>query len=80
LYGVTIKDGSLPQKIIFSTTYVLSKYMDSKPIHTTQEKIETTNEKNTYSLNVYVNYEIKSKLRSFGDDLQVIYPENFWNL
>lgn len=77
LYGVTIHDGTTPETILFETTPLLSKYMDTKPIHSSQTKISETNEKTTYSLYVYLNYEIKSKLRSFGPDLTVTKPVDF---
>nr|HPN72161.1 WYL domain-containing protein [Saprospiraceae bacterium] len=75
LFGVTIFDGISPQKVVFKTTTQLSKYMDTKPIHPTQIKSLMEGKNDVYyELNVYINYEIISKLLSFGDDLEVMSP------
>ena len=76
LYGVTIPDGSTPVVFRFETTPLLSRYMDSKPIHKAQIKESESNDKAIYSLRVYDNYEIRSKLRSFGEDLVIISPKS----
>ncbi|MBK7522806.1 MAG: WYL domain-containing protein [Saprospiraceae bacterium] len=74
LYGVTIPDDATPVLIRFSTDIPLSHYMDTKPIHTSQRKVATSEKESTYELYVYDNYEIRSKLRSFGNDLKILSP------
>jgi predicted DNA-binding transcriptional regulator YafY len=76
LYGVTKPAGEKPVLIGFKTTKLLSAYMDTKPIHKTQQKIRETDDFAEYTLHVYNNYEIRSKLMSFGADLEVLYPES----
>lgn len=74
LYGVTKPIGTSPVKITFETTDILSKYMISKPIHHSQ-KLEVANAlRVTFSLEVFINYEIIHKLLGFGADLLVIHP------
>lgn len=75
LFGVTIPDGAQPIKITFETTILLSKYMDTKPVHPTQVKIIEHTSSATYEIEVYDNYEIRSKFRSFGPDLRIVSPE-----
>lgn len=72
LFGVTKPEGTNPVIFTFTTTVALSYYMDTKPIHPSQKRIKTTGNSVTYTLEVYDNYEIRSKLRSFGEDLVVV--------
>lgn len=75
LYGVTTPQGAQPVEIIFRTSLELSPYMDTKPIHHNQQKLSTDENGSVYKLLLYDNYEIRSKLRSFGKELEVISPE-----
>jgi predicted DNA-binding transcriptional regulator YafY len=75
LYGVTKPTNKQPVKIVFKTTRLLASYMDTKPIHHLQKKIAEDDVSATYELYLYDNYEIRSKLRSFGSDLEVVAPE-----
>jgi len=79
LYGVTIPDDADPVVIRFSASISLSHYMDTKPIHMSQRKISKSEKDATYELTVYDNYEIRSKLRSFGSEIQIISPESIKN-
>lgn len=72
LYGVTTPEGQSPVEFCFVTTLALSHYMDTKPIHDSQVKVSSDANSATYTLLVYDNYEIRSKLRSFGEDLVII--------
>ncbi len=76
LYGVTKPIDASPVKITFETTDILSKYMISKPIHPSQKLEFTTEARVTFSLEVYVNYEIIHKFLSFGPDLVVTNPRD----
>ena len=78
LYGVTKpSDGSPPVMIIFETSKSLAFYMDTKPIHPSQQKLHESSQGTKYGICVYDNYEIRSKLRSFGDDLVIISPDSW---
>ncbi len=74
LFGVTVPEGKLPVKFKFETNHLLSQYMDTKPIHPSQIKISATQASAIYEIEVYDNYEIRSKLLSFGSALKMIYP------
>lgn len=79
LYGVTIPENAQPVEIKFQTTKPLSRYMDTKPIHPTQKKISNHEDHVLYSVLVYDNYEIRSKLLSFGQDVKVTQPAGFFD-
>ena len=72
LFGVTKPNDAEPKKFVFETTAMLANYLDTKPIHPTQVKLYTKEAKVGYQLEVYDNYEIHSKLRSFGTDLWLV--------
>lgn len=77
LFGVTRMADAEPLSIRFETSETLTPYMDTKPIHTSQKKINQQDGKSVYELYVYDNYEIRSKLLSFGKDLKVLSPDYF---
>ena len=81
LYGVTIFDDTMPQKVVFKTSPLLSNYMNTKPIHTSQKQVHTDEETNWthFEIVTYINYEIQSKLLSFGEDLYVSEPAELVN-
>lgn len=77
LYGVTRTANQEPILIRFNTTKLLASYLDTKPIHPKQKKVFENDDMATYELYLYDNYEIRSKLRSFGSDLKIISPEDW---
>lgn len=70
LIGVTLTKAG-PQKIKFRVTDKLKPYILSKPLHETQTPIR---EDNTFSINVHINYELRSLIRSHGIGLEVLEP------
>jgi len=74
LHGITILSNTQVEEIIFVATRAQSYYIDTKPLHSSQQKLARTDLHCTYSIKVFVNYEIKSLLMSYGDSLEVISP------
>lgn len=77
LFGVTRYANKNPIIIRFETSSTLTPYMDTKPIHASQKKVNQNDDKSIYEIYVYDNYEIRSKLLSFGKDLKVLSPVDF---
>ena len=53
-------------------------YIESKPIHASQEVISEDGEDKDYvyvSLNVYDNFELRSKILSYGSKVTVMEPQ-----
>lgn len=73
-YGIRRPNYSFPEEIKIKVSRAQSNYIDTKPIHTTQKKLYEEEMFIVYSLEVIVNYEIKSKLLSFGKDLVILSP------
>ena len=49
-------------------------YIDTKPFHGSQKKIEITEKFTLISLDVKVNYELESKILQHGEKIQVLEP------
>jgi predicted DNA-binding transcriptional regulator YafY len=77
IYGVTKPDNEKPMLMIFMVTPQLKNYLITKPLHPTQRVIEETEDKSIFSIEVFDNYEIRSKIMSFGEDLIIISPVEF---
>ncbi|MFC3809775.1 helix-turn-helix transcriptional regulator [Lacihabitans lacunae] len=65
--------------IIIKVKKERANYLDTKPLHSSQEIIPDSEKRNVpnyvfYSINVYVNNELISALLSYGDDLEVMSP------
>ena len=72
LIGVTFTDAG-PQKIRLKVTNKLKPYIESKKLHRTQSNIDKDN---TFTINVHINYELKSLIRSHGVGLEVLEPQS----
>ena len=48
-----------------------------KKIHPEQVVVEMTEEYGIFALNLLPNYELKSRLLSYGDTLEVLEPKEF---
>ena len=74
LYGVTKMQNHQAVEIEFWTKPLLSKYINSKTIHSSQKQLRTVIDKAYYSMKVHINYEVIHKFLSFGADLVVTSP------
>lgn len=77
IVGVTKPDGSEPQEIILQVEKGEYPYLQSKPIHPSQD--ELVEEYENYvriSLYVHDNYELRSKILSYGSKVTVIEPQS----
>lgn len=73
LIGVSKADNGT-ETIIFRTTPSLRKYLETKPLHSTQKLVDDNG--NLFQLKIGVNYELKSRLLSHGSELTVLEPES----
>ncbi len=77
--GITKPEGSQPQEIILQIEKGEYSYIESKPIHPSQDELFDTPDKDKYvriSLYVHNNYELRSKILSFGSKVTVIEPKS----
>ena len=65
-----------PQEIVLKFFYPQSEYILSKPIHESQEVIERSEDSVTVQLYLRVNYELRALIRSYGEQVEVVTPDN----
>ena len=72
--GITVFN-ELPDEIIIETKPILSKYLESQPIHHSQEIKEIKpNGNHIFSFHLLITYELKMLLLGFGKDCKIISP------
>jgi len=76
--GITSFDEK-PEKIIFKIDKIGGKYLESQPIHQSQEIIKEGKKRNTYQLKVLLSEELKRFFLSYGNQIEVIAPEKLRN-
>lgn len=76
--GVTVTD-ELPEEVVFKANKFWTPYLDSQPIHPSQNRIETGKEHNSYTLRVCVTHELVEKFLGFGKGVEVIAPKTLRN-
>lgn len=54
-------------------------YIKTKPLHLSQKVLEETLDYALITINVKINKELESLILSFGDDIEVLVPEDFRN-
>jgi predicted DNA-binding transcriptional regulator YafY len=72
--GVTIPENAQLEKVVLKVTHNLYPYIASKPLHGSQKVIGREEDHVKLQLEVYINYELKSVLLSFGNAIKVESP------
>lgn len=73
--GVTVNQNGQAEKVLLLADNETAPYILTKPIHHSQQVIETSATGVTISLNVQLNFELEREILGFGDRLKVIAPE-----
>ena len=74
--GVTVPEGD-PQDIIIKVYKESMGFFSTKPLHLSQRIIENTDDYMIIVINVKTNYELDSKILSFGPSVEVLAPESY---
>ena len=77
--GVTKPEGSEPQEIILQVEKGEYPYIESKPIHPSQDELFDSPDGDNYvriSLYVHDNYELRREILSYGSKVTVISPQS----
>lgn len=64
-----------PQDIVLQVSKSRWSYIETKPIHSSQTLIETSDDWVTIGLRLVINKELVSLLLSYGDDLRIVTPD-----
>lgn len=73
--GVTFNQASAPEKVVLFADNETAPYITTKPIHHSQQIVETLPNGVVYSINVQLNFELEREILGFGDRIKVIAPE-----
>lgn len=74
--GVSKNKENAFQKITLRAFGRAPDYIKSKPFHSSQKRIQETDEFYDFSIEVIPNYELESTILSFGESLVVLEPES----
>lgn len=74
--GVSKPIDSSISKILLEVKNELWKYLETKPLHGSQKIVERRENSVVISLELFINYELKSKLFAFMDKITVLEPAN----
>ena len=72
--GVSVDHGVNKEQIVVRVNPKQAKYIRTNPFHPSLKLIEENNNYSTFSFSVIPNYEMKSMLLQFGDELEVLEP------
>lgn len=72
--GVTIDRKQRAQNVVFSVDLKMSPYIESKPLHHSQELIATYASHKTFRIRVQLNFELEKELLSLGESIKVLKP------
>lgn len=75
--GVNYSENAAREKVVLKCTPLQSWYLDSGPWHASMKKIKTEEDAVWYELDVIPNYELKQKIFSMADQMEVMEPEWF---
>jgi predicted DNA-binding transcriptional regulator YafY len=73
--GVTVNQNGQTEKVLLLADNETAPYILTKPIHHSQQVVETSATGVTVSLNVQLNFELEREILGFGDRVKVIAPE-----
>ncbi len=73
--GVTVNQNGVPERITLFADNETAPYILTKPLHHSQEVVETLSNGVIFSFNVQLNFELEREILGFGDRIKVIAPE-----
>lgn len=76
-FGITRKINEEPIGLILKFDKFNTPYVLSKPLHSSQEIIEQTEDYLTLSIKVYESHELNMAILSYGSGVEVLAPESY---
>jgi predicted DNA-binding transcriptional regulator YafY len=73
--GVTVNQTEPPTRVVLFADNETAPYILTKPIHHSQQLLETLPNGIIFLLHVQLNYELEREILGFGDKLKIIEPE-----
>ena len=75
--GVTVNQGDDVEKVILFIDRQDAPYVITKPIHPSQQVLETSKHGATISIDVQINFELEREILGFGPKMKVLEPYHF---
>ena len=75
IIGVTVNPNGAPEKVLLQFDSETVPYVTTKPLHHSQEVVETLSNGVVIGLQVQLNFELEREILGFGDHVKVIAPE-----
>lgn len=72
--GITANVDAKPEEVLLRCTPVLTRYILSQPIHSTQSVKKEGKEHTDITLHVIPTYELEQLILSYGDEIEVLKP------
>lgn len=76
IVGVTLLEKKIKVQVEIKVFGLQAKYIATKPIHESQKKDRSGENYTIFLLNLIPNYELESRLLSYGEDLEVLKPKS----
>ncbi|HZY79117.1 MAG TPA: WYL domain-containing protein [Cyclobacteriaceae bacterium] len=73
--GVTVNQNSRPEKVLLLFDRETAPYIITKPLHHSQEELETSPGGVLFSLNVQLNFELEREILGYGAHVKVVAPD-----
>jgi predicted DNA-binding transcriptional regulator YafY len=73
--GVTVNQNGQTEKVLLQVSNETAPYIITKPLHHSQQIVETLPKGVVFSLNVQLNFELEREILGFGNQIKVIEPE-----
>ncbi|MBC3787211.1 helix-turn-helix transcriptional regulator [Spirosoma utsteinense] len=73
--GVSVSEGMRPVKVRLFVSQLHAPYVETKPLHHSQQVVERTPEGIFIQLTVQHNFELEKEILGFGEGVQVLEPE-----
>ena len=76
IVGVTNKEEDTVEKIVLRCFKPRANYLQTKPLHSTQSKVNETDSFIDFSYSLKNNPELETKILEFGSDMEVLEPSH----
>lgn len=73
--GITANENDRPETIMFKASNIAAKYIDSQPLHSSQEKVKEGKKRITFKIFANVSEELIRELLSYSNGVEVISPK-----
>ena len=73
--GVTVQPNKKPENVKLFVNREMAPYVETKPLHHSQQTLERNQYGVVIGLQVQLNFELEKAILSFGDHMQVIAPQ-----